>query len=164
MGSNLDEIGLIVEMLGQTFDGRAWHGPSFMDILDGVDKTQASQRPIESRHTIWEIVDHCSYWMEAVTGALHGEKLPDIASTEDWTQMGETDEDWTETRYRLKRVYEELVNSIEEFDKSLFTQEIRGSFHSQIYTVTYRKMLHGISDHNTYHAGQIAVLRKKTVR
>lgn len=149
-------------MLGQTFDGRAWHGPSFMDVLDGVDKTQASERLIESRHTIWEIVNHCSYWMEAATGALCGEKLPDIASTEDWIQMGETNEDWTRARGRLRRAYEELVNSIKEFDKSLFSQEIRGSFHGRVYTVTYRKMLHGISDHNIYHAGQIALLRRKT--
>jgi len=158
----LNEIQLIVEVLRQTFDGRAWHGPSFMDVLDGVDKTQASERQIEVRHTIWEIVNHCSYWMEAVAGALHGDRMPDIVSTEDWPQMGETNEDWAKAKKRLKKAYEELVNSIKGFNKSHFTQEIRGSFNGQFYTITYRKMLHGISDHNTYHAGQIAILRKKT--
>jgi len=158
----LNEKELIVDVFGQTFDGRAWHGPSFMDVLNGVDKAQASERPIAARHTIWEIVNHCSYWMEAVTGAAHAEKMPDIVSTEDWPQMGETNQDWTKAQERLKKAYEELVNSIKGFNTSLFTREIRGAFHGQIYTITYRKMLHGISDHNTYHAGQIAILRKKT--
>lgn len=158
----MNEIRLILDTLRQTFDGRAWHGPSFIDVLDGVDKTQASERLIEARHTIWEIVNHCSYWMEAVTRALQGERMPDIVSTEDWPQMGETSEDWTKTRERLKKVYEQLISSVKDFDNSLFTQKISGSFHGRRYTVTYRRMLHGISDHNTYHAGQIAVLRKKT--
>ena len=156
------ETQLIVEVLGQTFDGRAWHGPSFMDVLKGVDRMQAGKRPIEARHTIWEIVNHCSYWMETVTKALHGKKMPDFISTENWSQMGETDEDWAKTLERLKAAYRELVNSIKDFDTSLFTKEISGSFNGQSYAIKYRKMLHGVSDHNTYHAGQIAFLRTKT--
>jgi uncharacterized damage-inducible protein DinB len=156
----LNETELIVDQLRQTFLGSAWHGPSFIDVLNDVDRTQARARPIEARHTIWEIVNHCSYWMEAVTGALHGEKMPDIVSTEDWPQMGETNQDWTKAQERIKKTYEDLVNSINGLNKSLFTQEIRGSFHGRLYTTTYRKMLHGISDHNTYHAGQITILKK----
>lgn len=156
----MNETELIVDQLRQTFLGSAWHGPSFIEVLKDVDKIQARARPIEGRHTIWEIVNHCFYWMEAVTGALRAEKMPDIVSTEDWPHMGETNHDWTKTQERLKKAYEELVNSIKDFNKSLFTREIRGSFHGRLYTTTYRKMLHGISDHNTYHAGQIAILKK----
>ena len=156
----MKETELIVNVFRQTFLGSAWHGPSLMEVLNGVDKTQARARPIEARHTIWEIVNHCSYWMEAVTGALHDETMPDIVSAEDWPSTGETNQDWTKAEERLKKAYEELVNSIKGFNKSLFTREVRGSFHGQLYTTTYRKMLHGISDHNTYHAGQIAILKK----
>lgn len=159
-GSDLKETELIVDRLRQTFLGSAWYGPSFMEALNDVGKTQARARPIEARHTIWEIVNHCSYWMEAVTGALHGEEMPDVVSTEDWPPMGETNQDWAKAQERLKKAYEELGNSIKGFNESLFTREIRGSFHGRPYTTTYRKMLHGISDHNTYHAGQIAILKK----
>ncbi|MFB0522260.1 MAG: DinB family protein, partial [Candidatus Bathyarchaeia archaeon] len=102
----MNETELIVNVFRQTFLGSAWHGPSLMEVLNGVDKTQARARPIEARHTIWEIVNHCSYWMEAVTGALHGEKMPDIVSAEDWPQMGETNQDWTKAQERLKKAYE----------------------------------------------------------
>ncbi|MCZ2855886.1 MAG: DinB family protein [Candidatus Bathyarchaeota archaeon] len=158
----MNEIELIVETLRQTFDGRAWHGPSFTDVLNGVDKTQAIERPIKARHTIWEIVNHCTFWMEAVTRALHSESMPDIESTEDWSKMGKTDEDWTNAQEKLKKAYEELVNSTKNLNEAQLTQKIHGSYDGQPYATAYRRMLHGISDHNTYHAGQIALLRKKT--
>jgi len=158
----LNEIELIVETLRQTFDGKAWHGPSFTEVLNGVDKTQAIERPIKARHTIWEIVNHCTFWMKAVTRALHGERMPDIESTEDWSKMGKTGEDWTDAQEKLKKAFEELVNSTKNLNEAQLTQKIHGSYDGQPYATAYRRMLHGISDHNTYHAGQIALLRKKT--
>jgi uncharacterized damage-inducible protein DinB len=152
-----------MEMLRQTFDGRAWHGPSLIDALRGVDKAQAIERPIEVRHTIWEIVNHCSFWMEAVNRALHGETLPDIVSNEDWPKMKKTDEDWTNTLEKLKNTYEELVNSIKELNHDQLIRKIHGSYNGHPYAITFRRMLHGISNHNTYHAGQIAVLREEAV-
>ena len=159
----MNEIELIVQVLKQTFKGVAWHGPSFMYVLKGVDKVQASERPIDSRHTIWEIVNHCSYWMEAVTKAFHGEKMPDIESTEDWSKMGKTEKDWIKSQDRLRKAYEELVESIKDLNETQLTQKVHGTFKGKAYTTPYRKMLHGISDHNTYHAGQIAILKKRIV-
>ena len=115
---------------------------------------------MEGRHTIWELVDHCSYWMEAVTGALRGEAMPTIESTEDWPRMGETEGEWTRARERLTKAHEALVGSIEEFDKSLLERVIESSWGGRRYTYTCREMLHGVSDHNVYHAGQIAILRE----
>ena len=158
----MKEVELIGDMLTQTFDGRAWHGPSFMDVLKDVDKVEASERPIKARHTIWEIVNHCAYWMEVVTAAFLNEKIPDIKSTDDWPKMGKTDEDWIRAQDRLKNAYEKLVGSLKDLNEALLAKKIHGSYNGRSYTTTFRRILHGISDHNTYHAGQIAILRKKT--
>lgn len=154
----LNEFKLIAEQLRTTFHGRAWHGPSFMDALKGVDSEEASRRPIEGRHSIWEIANHCAYWMEAVKRALSGDEMPRITpdSTEDWPQMGETEEEWIKARDNIGMILEDLVNSIEGFDSSRLEDIVPGR------SYTYRNMLHGISDHNVYHTGQIAVFRKKT--
>jgi len=153
----LDEVELIIDQLKTTFDGRAWHGLSFMDTLKGVDAQEAKRRPIEGRHTIWEIVNHCAYWIDAVVRALKGEEMPSITpgSEEDWSPMGETESEWTRAREELMKAYEKLVNSLDVFDKSRLDGTVPGR------SYTYRKMLHGVSDHNLYHAGQIAVFRKK---
>jgi len=82
----LDEVELVIDLLNTTFDGRAWHGPSFMDTLKDVDAEEAGMRPVERRHTIWEIANHCAYWMDAVAEALKGKEMPSIepGSDEDW--------------------------------------------------------------------------------
>lgn len=154
---------LILEVLKHTFEGIAWHGPSFMNLLKGVDRVQSSERPIDARHTIWEIVNHCSYWMEAVAKVLNGESMPDIESDEDWPKMEMTENGWNQAQERLRKAYEDLTKSIRNLNEVQFTQKVHGSFKGRSYTTTFRKMLHGISDHNTYHAGQIALLKKSIV-
>ncbi|UCE95880.1 MAG: DinB family protein [Candidatus Bathyarchaeota archaeon] len=156
----MNEIELIVDMLMQTFDGRAWHGPSFMSVVNGVTKAQASGRPVEKGHTIWEIVSHCSYWMDAVTKALHSQRMPDIKTDEDWPKMGKTEQDWIKTQEVARKACNELTHSLKNLDKDIFTQKVHGSYNGEPYSTTYRRMIHGISDHNTYHSGQIAILKK----
>jgi len=160
-GFDLNEIELIVDQLKQTFDGRAWHGPLLMQALETEDRAIARGRPIKARHTIWEIVNHCSYWMEAVAQTLKGETIPDIATIKDWPQMGESQEDWDKALERLQGSYKDLVKLIQDSSETSLTNKKSFSFQGQKFTFTNRKMLHGISDHNTYHAGQIAILRSQ---
>jgi uncharacterized damage-inducible protein DinB len=157
----MNEIELILEMAKQTFYGRAWHGPSLMEALKGIDKACATERLIEGRHTIWEITDHCSFWMRAVTQALEEERLPAIESDEDWSTMGRTDEDWGKAQEQLKKSCDALIDSIKGLAKDQLTKTLQGSYNGHPYTITYRRMLHGIAHHNTYHAGQITLLRQQ---
>lgn len=152
----MNEIELIIHQLKTTFDGRAFHGPSFMDTLKGVDAEEARRRPIEGRHTIWEIVNHCRFWMEAVIGSLRGEEMPRVETeAHDWPAMGETETEWANAREELRKTLEGLVDAVSGFDESRMDDTVPGRSYK------YRKMIHGISDHNVYHAGQIAVFRKK---
>lgn len=153
----MNELRLIIDQLKTTFDGRAFHGPSLMEALRGIDVEEARGRPIWGRHTIWEIVNHCAYWMDAVAGALRREVMPryDPESPSDWPPMGETEGEWRTAVERLRRAHGELVGSLARFDVSHLGDVVPGR------SYTYRMMLHGISDHNLYHAGQIAVFRKK---
>ena len=153
----LNEVEIVIDLLKTSFDGNAWHGPSFMDTLKDVNAEEARMRPIEWRHTIWELVNHCAYWMDAVTGALEGVEMPSIepGTEEDWPKTGATEKDWIEAKEKLKKSQEALVSALVGFDESCLGSKVPGRSYS------YQKMLHGISDHNVYHAGQIAVFRKK---
>ncbi len=149
-----------VEAHGPTLEGGAWHGPSLMESLKGVEVGQAAARPIEGRHAIWEIVNHCTYWMESVDKALHGEVMASIPETEDWVGMGETAEDWTRDLTRMDQVYEKLQATIAGFDGDLDAM-VGAQFGENFFQFSNRKMLHGIADHNIYHAGQVSILKKK---
>ena len=62
----MSESDRILEQLKRTFYKEAWHGPAFLEILDGVTAEQASKHSIANAHSIWEIVLHTKTWIEAV--------------------------------------------------------------------------------------------------
>ena len=150
-----------VEEYGPTLDGGAWHGPSLIEALQGVNVEQATARPIEGRHTIWEIVNHCAYWMTSVGKALHGQDMEDVLETEDWMSMGETTADWRTDLDRLALAYEELQGLIAELDDGDLEELVGAQFGDNFFQFSYRKMLHGVADHNIYHAGQVSILKRK---
>ncbi len=150
-----------VEAHGPTLEGGAWHGPSLMESLKGVDVGQAATRPIEGWHTIWEIVNHCTYWMGSVDKALHGEVMESIPETEDWVGMGETAEDWTRALERLDLTYGKLQATIAGFDAGSLDAMVGAQFGENFFQFSNRKMLHGVADHNIYHAGQVSILKRK---
>ena len=44
----MSELEFIVDQLKRAFDGEAWHGPAFMEILDGINaETAAAHRFLE---------------------------------------------------------------------------------------------------------------------
>ena len=161
LSSRLKQSYAKVDQHGATLEGGAWHGPSLMEALKGVNVEQAAARPVAGRHTIWEIVTHCAYWMESVDKALHGEVMESIPTTEDWVGMGETAEDWTRDLTRMDQVYEKLQVTIAGFDSKNLDATVGSQFGENFFEFTNRKMLHGIADHNIYHAGQVSILKRK---
>ncbi len=166
----MDEVRLLQGRFKQSFEVSssfgpsvlegAWHGPSLMDSLDGVDLGQAVVRPVEGRHTIREITIHCAFWMKEVDGVLNGREMVSVESTEDWPDA-ETTEDWAGDLERLRSAYYGLARSIESLNPADLENTIGSHFGESYHSFTYSKMLHGISDHNLYHAGQISILKKK---
>jgi uncharacterized damage-inducible protein DinB len=164
----MDELELVSARFKQTFEKvtdygpsvseGSWHGPTLLESLETVDHAQAIARPIGWRHTIWEIVNHCSYWMNAVTIALQSNEIASISGTEDWPSTGETATEWAQDLEKLLEDHKELARAIETLEESNLEERIRSKFGARYFEFTYRKMLHGISDHNTYHAGQISLL------
>jgi uncharacterized damage-inducible protein DinB len=130
----------------------------FEERLENVDETQARARPIEGRHTIWEIVNHCTYWMEAAIGAVNGEEMPPRGG--DWPPMGESEKTWREDQARLGRVLDGLVESVTGLDRGRLHEMVPGEH----YPYSLFQMFFRVAYHNIYHAGQIAILIKRTHR
>ena len=104
IGPLMKELDLIRGRFNQTFKleyvfdtsatHRAWHGPSLMRALGGLGAEQAKSKPIGGRHSIWEIVNHCTYWMEEVDRALRGEDIFDVEEIEDWIRARDSPAEW----------------------------------------------------------------------
>jgi uncharacterized damage-inducible protein DinB len=152
----LSETRRIEDQLRRAFEGEAWHGPAVKEVLAGVTARQAAARPIAAAHTIWEITAHIAVWEDAVRRRLAGERV-ELTDAEDWPRAGEGGERaWAELLARLEAGNRALRAAILTFDESRLDQPPGGSP-----TPAYR-LMHGAIQHDLYHAGQIAALRKGT--
>jgi DinB superfamily len=68
------EIAILLGLIDEAYDRKAWHGPNLKDALRGVSAEDASWRPAPGRHNAWELAVHAAYWKYAVWRRLTGEK------------------------------------------------------------------------------------------
>ena len=55
------EIELLLGLLDEAFDKKAWHGPNLRGAVRGVSSDEAAWRPSPDRHNVWEIMVHAAY-------------------------------------------------------------------------------------------------------
>lgn len=152
----MSEIGRIADQLRRATEGDAWHGPSLKVLLAGVTAQQAAQHPPLAAHSIWETLLHISAWESAVRRRLSGQAVV-LSPEEDWPPVTDTsDAAWARAQNQVAQVRNDLVSAIE----SLSDEDLAGSVPEKPYNVYV--MLHGVIQHDCYHTGQIALLRRLT--
>lgn len=145
----------IIDQLERSFEGDAWHGSSLSEILCCITVEQAASRPIPDAHSIWEIVLHTSVWQRTVRQRLQGTPIVSLPDHEDWPPVDDTSPGaWSAAVAELRSEYEKLREEAEKWRGRDLEERTEG----QRYTVY--EMLHGVIQHNLYHAGQIALLKK----
>jgi len=152
----MTEIDRILDQLKRAFEGPAWHGPSIKESLDGLTAAQAHQRPLANGHSIWELVHHIAVWEDVGRRRLEGDpaEVP-ISSTEDWPPAEDLSEAaWEKSKAALERSHQALVEAISSVPESRLDEPILKD-KSTVYVT-----LHGVIQHDLYHAGQIAILKK----
>lgn len=132
-----------------------WHGPALADLLEDVNAEAAAGYPIKGAHSIWELVLHITAWTEIARERLAGSAKADPTPEEDWPPVGDTSADaWRSARERLKDAHRELAEEVAALDDAVLISRLPGKDHTALV------MYHGIIEHDAYHGGQIAVLKK----
>lgn len=148
------EAARIQELLEQAFEGGAWHGPALMELMQDIHVDHAAAKPIAHAHSIWEIALHIAVWQEAVLKRLNGEAADPIGD-QDWPPVNDNSERaWEQTIQSLKDGHKKLVQKVSTLADADLPAKVPGRDHTVYYT------LHGLIQHNLYHAGQIAILKK----
>ena len=150
----MKETERIREQLNRAFEGGAWHGPGVLEILENVSATQAASHPIVGAHSIWELVLHIKAWEDACRRRLSGDRA-ELTDEEDWPAFAETsDEAWKKTLTALREGHQKFSDAIASVDDTRLDEPILEGMNSVYAT------LHGAVQHDLYHAGQIAILKK----
>jgi len=145
-----------VDQLKRAHLADAWHGPSLKEILDGVSVQQAVARPLKNTHSIWELVLHIEAWNRLIETRVKKKKLETMTLKLDWPPMPKvkTVATWKRSLKKLDRSVKSLYSFLEKSDEAILDRPVVG----KPYNVEH--MMHGVAQHNLYHAGQIAILKR----
>ncbi len=149
----MTELERIAEQMTRVFDGDAWYGPSLARILDAFTPQQAAARALPHRHSAWEIVLHLAANIDWVRHRLRGQAV-ELTPAEDWPTVREVSEPaWRAARAALEESHADLLRLVAGLTDTQLTEKVPGRDYPA------HVMLHGITQHNAYHAGQLAILR-----
>jgi uncharacterized damage-inducible protein DinB len=147
------EIERILDQMDRAFSGDAWHGPPLLELLEGVLAEDASKHPVKNAHSIWELAHHIGAWNSIVHRRLEGEVV-EVTPEQNWPPVWEASEvEWKRALDNLKDSRKRLRATVATLRDSKLEEPVDKSGTS-VYVV-----LHGIVQHDLYHAGQIAILK-----
>jgi uncharacterized damage-inducible protein DinB len=150
----MSEVRRIKDQLRRAFEGEAWHGPSLMEVLADVTAEQAAAKPLAAAHSIWELVLHIAFWEEVGRKRLEGDEAKYQAEDGLFTVTETSEEAWQQALEKLKQTNAALRETIAKLDDEKLKEKAGG----QEYSIYF--LLHGVIQHDLYHAGQIALLKK----
>jgi uncharacterized damage-inducible protein DinB len=144
----------IADQLRRAFDGSAWHGPALLELLEDIDAVSAAARPLPNVHSIWELVLHIAVWDEAAIRRLAGEKWQPTGTANFPLMPKPTEAAWRKAISETKRTHDRLVKTVAGLPESRLRDRCPGKRYD------FYHLLHGVAQHELYHAGQIAILKK----
>lgn len=152
----MTEIQRIVGQMKAAFEGGAWHGPAVLEVLQDVDYMMAaSNYTVHGAHSIWELVAHLTATADIIARRIRGESAG-LKDEEFWPAVPDaTEESWRGAIAQLKRKEEDLWLAVASFPEERLDDKLMTAGASSAYV-----NFHGHAQHNLYHAGQIALLKK----
>ena len=155
------EADRLIDQFQRAHDGDPWHGSPITAILEGVTAEQAAKRPPNGAHSIWELVLHATGWRNEVARRAKGEPAGAPAAG-DYPAVGDpTPERWKAALAAFDDSHRNLVAVARGMTDEQMWKPTNDPRNRPLGTgVTYYELLHGIVQHDAYHAGQIAILKK----
>jgi len=151
----MSEVSRILDQMDRAFSGDAWHGPNLMSLLREVSAGDASKHSVAGAHSIWELVNHIAAWNSIMRRELEGEAL-EVSTEMDWPPARDTsDAAWKQSLENLRQSRSSLRKTVETLRDDQLDEKPAPRTENSRYV-----MLHGLVQHDLYHAGQIAILKK----
>ncbi|HEV2147748.1 MAG TPA: DinB family protein [Longimicrobiaceae bacterium] len=157
----MDLIRQLRSELRRSLHGPAWHGPALLEVLADVTPAEACAHPVPGAHSIAELALHALAWIEEVTRRLQG-AVAALPERGDWPLPPPDLQDpgWRSIHEELSRGAERLERTVGGFPPERLLEQVAGSDAQLGGGIRHVVMLHGLAQHNAYHGGQIALLKR----
>lgn len=138
---------------------KLWHGgATVLGALRGISPEVASWKPYPDRHSIWGLALHVAYWDYAVRRRITGGRRSGFSrSPSNWpiVPARHSSAEWKQDRDLVRECHDRLVEAVAAFDASRLDDRAGADT-----ATTYADLITGIVLHDTYHVGQIQMLKR----
>jgi uncharacterized damage-inducible protein DinB len=150
------EIKSIIRNLEITLEGEPWFGRPINEILREVDPTVASRNPAAGAHSMVELLYHMNTWASFTLKRIEKDKINDLAAFEklDWREIDPQIHGWEEALSEFIAIHQEIVAQLQTKDDSFLDEKV------DYRNYNFRFLINGLIQHNIYHIGQIAYVKK----
>jgi uncharacterized damage-inducible protein DinB len=150
----IPETARIADQLRRSVHGEAWHGPSVLEVLDGVSAQTAAAHPIPSAHSIWELLNHMRAWTRAIIRRMDGQAVELEGDTNFPPVTDSSEQAWHQALSDFRAAQDELLARL----TSVTSDQLLATVPGRDYNFLF--MFDGLVQHHLYHAGQMALLKK----
>ena len=155
-------VAFLVDQLERAHAGDPWHGSSRSALLADVTADEARRRPTPDVHSIWELVLHMTAWTREVTRRVQGRTAAE-QQMGDWPALPNVPDEraWRAALAALDEAHGAMREAVRALDPSHLTTRVGDERSPALGTgVTFAQTINGLVQHDTYHSGQIALVKK----
>lgn len=155
---------LSIELYNSVF-GDPWHGASLEKVLENIPLEKIFHKPNSHAHNIMELTLHIDAWIEEVQSRFEG-NIPAEPSTGDWpTPQFQSEEYWLAVKQKLFSDTNKLIAIIKKFPENQLNKLVGAERNVSIGPgFSFEGLVIGLVQHNAYHSGQIALLKKSLLQ
>ena len=153
------EVQSIIRNLQNTLNGEPWFGRAVYPILQEVDGSKVYIKPDNSGHSLIELLYHMITWAGFTLGKLDNNADVDLTQSEDldWREINMAVHTWPAGLEKFRKIHEKIILILETKEDAFLSGIVEGR------EFNYRFMLNGLIQHNIYHLGQVAYVKKLPV-
>jgi uncharacterized damage-inducible protein DinB len=151
------ETQYIIKSFEDSLNAQPWYGRAVFEILGEVDESKVNTKPNGTEHSMIELIWHMNTWAEFVLGSLEGrttEQMKEIEAN-DWRTIDSKVHTWKKGLEQLKATHKKIAEILnQKTDESFLSDTV------PLRKFNFRYMLNGLIQHNIYHLGQVAYVKK----
>jgi uncharacterized damage-inducible protein DinB len=150
------EIQSIIRNLQDVNNGEPWFGRSVYAILDEADTSRAYIKPNNTEHSLIELLYHMLTWAEFTLKRIEKDPIQDMDAFEkmDWREINPAINSWEKGLAEFKSVNEKIIQLLSKKNDECLKEIV------DYRKYNFRFLLNGYIQHNIYHLGQIAYVKK----
>jgi len=147
----------IIKSFEDALNGQPWFGRAIYEILGEADESKVYTKPNGTEHSMIDLLWHMNTWAEFALGSLENRSAEEMRAIEanDWREIDPTTHTWKKGMEQLKATHNKIIEILKQKTDDNYLGDI-----VPLRKFNFRFMLNGLIQHNIYHLGQVAYVKK----